>query len=97
MRSQSAYTETPELLTAFAPEYRVEHYHMPGRHAENWETLKSVFLDEHHTVNVLGKKILKGAFLGWFYGYVAKNFVLRGPKSFEMDRTFLLKGYSFNL
>jgi hypothetical protein len=92
MRSETPYSEVPELLSAFAPEFREEHYHLHGRNIENWESLKSVFLDSHHTVNVLGLKILKGALIGALYGYIARNFVWRGPKSFELDRLWLLKG-----
>ena len=69
---------------------------MHGRHIEDWESLKSIFLDEHHTVNVIGRKVLKGAFLGWTYGWIARNFFWRGPKSFELDRLWMLNKYLFN-
>lgn len=35
MRSESPYSEVPELLQAFAPEYRSHHYHMPEK-ADSW-------------------------------------------------------------
>jgi hypothetical protein len=51
-------------------------------HADNWEVLKSVFLDEHHGPNSFGKKVIKGGIIGGSLGYTFKNFVFRGPKSF---------------
>ena len=81
MRSETPYSEAPELLKAFAPEFRTPHYHMP-EHADNWEVLKSVFLDEHHGPNSFGKKVIKGGIIGGSLGYTFKNFVFRGPKSF---------------
>jgi len=63
---------------------------MHGRNIENWESLKSIFLDEHQTVNVIGKKVIKGAAVGLTYGFIARNYLWRGPKSFEMDRLWLI-------
>ncbi len=89
MKSDSAFSEVPELLTAFAPEFRTEHYHLHGRNIENWESFKSIFLDEHFLGNSLARKVLKGAFVGLTFGYMARNGLWRGPKAIEMDRLFL--------
>jgi len=89
LKSETPYSEPPELLTAFAPEFRQRHYHMP-EHPDSWEVLKSVFLDEHHGPNSFGKKVIKGTILGASLGFTLKNFVLKGPKSYEMDRLWML-------
>lgn len=42
---ETGYSEVPALISAFIPEYRQEHYHLHGRNIENWESLKSIFMD----------------------------------------------------
>ena len=78
----------PPLLAAFAPEYKKETYHIHGRDIENWEAFRSIFLDEHTHGYLLISKMLKGALIGSFYGIMFRNFFLRGPKKFQMDRIF---------
>jgi len=75
------------------PEYKTEHYHLHGRNIENWESFKSIFLDEHNELRKAGLKILKGAFVGIIQGIMIRNFMFRGPKKFEMDRLYLLNKY----
>lgn len=89
MKTDSAFSEVPELLAAFAPEFKTEHYHLHGRNIEHWESFKSIFLDDHFLGNAIGRKIVKGAALGLIYGIIARNMVWRGPKAIEMDRLFL--------
>lgn len=93
MKSESAFTEVPEMFAAFAPEYKKEHYHLHGRNIENWESFKSVFLDEHFMVNTFARKVLKGALVGLAFGYIGRNALWRGPKSIELDRLSILKKY----
>ena len=38
-------------------------------------------------------KVLKGALLGFVNGILLRNYVLRGPKRFELDRIWLLGKY----
>jgi hypothetical protein len=38
-------------------------------------------------------KVLKGAVVGGMYGIIARNFVLRGPKSYELDRIWMVRKY----
>lgn len=90
MRVESAYSEVPEMVAAFAPEYKTEHFHLHGRSVENWQSFKSIFLDEHYMVNSFAKKVIKGAAVGLAFGYIARNFLWRGPKSIELDRLVLL-------
>jgi hypothetical protein len=91
MRAESPYSQTPELITAFLPEYKTEHYHLHGRNIENWESFKSIFLDEHWEVRKAALKIFKGIAIGILQGYTVRNLVIRGPKAFEMDRLYLIK------
>jgi hypothetical protein len=91
MRSESAYSEVPRLIAAFAPEYEKEHYHLHGRNIDSWESLKSIVLDEHFEFNRMATKIIKGALIGTAQGILLRNFFIRGPKRFELDRLFLLR------
>jgi len=38
-------------------------------------------------------KVFKGAVIGGMYGIILRNFVLRGPKSFELDRLWKAQKY----
>lgn len=88
--TETSYSEVPGLISAFIPEYREEHYHLHGRSIEHWEALKSIFLDEHYEVHKFAVKVLKGALLGCVNGVLLRNYVLRGPKRFELDRIYVL-------
>lgn len=88
--TESSYSEVPELISAFIPEYRQEHYHLHGRRIENWEAFKSIFLDEHYELKKFVIKVFKGALLGFVNGIILRNYVIRGPKSFELDRIYVL-------
>lgn len=95
MRSESPHSEPPKLLVAFAPEYEQPHYHLHGRKIEEWESFKSIFLDEHYEFNKFSQKVLKGALLGLINGVLLRNFAIRGPKRFELDRLYMLNKYLF--
>lgn len=90
MKAETNYSEIPQLIAAFAPEFKKEHYHLHGRNIENWESFKSIFLDEHYEVNKLITKMLKGALIGFVNGILVRNFLLRGPKKFELERIYVL-------
>jgi hypothetical protein len=88
--TETSYSEVPELISAFIPELREEHYHLHGRRIDHWESLRSIFMDEHYEVRKFAVKVLKGALLGFVNGIMLRNYVLRGPKRFELDRIWVL-------
>ena len=50
-------------------------------------------MDEHFEMNKFFRKVLKGAVVGGMYGIIARNFIVRGPKSFELDRIWMKRKY----
>ena len=64
MKFQTPYSEAPDLLKAFAPEYRTEEYHLAtGAKLTNMEMVMSIFKDPHYEVNRAIGCIVKGALI----------------------------------
>ena len=46
MKSESQFLETPAIISAFAPEYRKDHYHIKGRNVDPISNFMSLVKDE---------------------------------------------------
>jgi len=42
-------------------------------------------------MNKFAYKVAKGALVGAMYGVLIRNFAIRGPRSFELDRIWMVR------
>ena len=69
--ADSNYRSIPELLAAFAPEFKTEHFHIHGGYHHNSaeDTLLSVFKDDTNQIHQGVRHALRGAAIGLVSGF----------------------------